>query len=181
MAFLVLHEVTAVVPLVGLAGLFHWAGWVPGVIGDNGGMGKYVTEGVERFGRYFGRKGWFGFEPSPSNGQAVEGGNGLGGNGDTQVLTEQEVEEQYNVGSRGGRVLIEVATAYAITKVLLPVRVVLSVWGTPWFARAVVGRIGGWLRRIRGAGRIGTRELGAGVKGVRGLPKENGVGGLKKP
>lgn len=31
-SFLILHEITAVVPLVGLAGLFHWTGWVPDVI-----------------------------------------------------------------------------------------------------------------------------------------------------
>jgi hypothetical protein len=30
-AFLVLHEITAIVPLVGLAGLFHWSGWLPTV------------------------------------------------------------------------------------------------------------------------------------------------------
>jgi len=30
-SFLILHEMTAVVPLVGLAGLFHCTGWVPDV------------------------------------------------------------------------------------------------------------------------------------------------------
>jgi hypothetical protein len=30
-SFLILHEITAVVPLVGLAGLFHWTGWIPDV------------------------------------------------------------------------------------------------------------------------------------------------------
>lgn len=30
-AFLVLHEITAIVPLVGLATWFHWAGWLPPV------------------------------------------------------------------------------------------------------------------------------------------------------
>lgn len=30
-SFLILHEITAVVPLVGLAGLFHWMGWIPDV------------------------------------------------------------------------------------------------------------------------------------------------------
>ncbi len=27
------------------------------------------------------------------------------------------------------------ATSYAIVKVLLPVRIILSIWATPWFAR----------------------------------------------
>lgn len=31
-AFLILHELTAAVPLVGLAGLFHYADWLPTVI-----------------------------------------------------------------------------------------------------------------------------------------------------
>jgi hypothetical protein len=30
-AFLILHELTAVVPLVGLTAVFHWAGWLPTV------------------------------------------------------------------------------------------------------------------------------------------------------
>ncbi len=31
-----------------------------------------------------------------------------------------------------------VATAWAITKALLPLRLILSVWATPWFARVAV-------------------------------------------
>ena len=30
-SFLILHEITAIVPLVGLAGLFHWMRWIPDV------------------------------------------------------------------------------------------------------------------------------------------------------
>lgn len=30
------------------------------------------------------------------------------------------------------------ATAYAITKALLPLRLIFSVWATPWFARVSV-------------------------------------------
>jgi len=33
------------------------------------------------------------------------------------------------------RWVIEFATAYAIVKALLPLRIVVSVWGAPWFAR----------------------------------------------
>ncbi|KAI5294126.1 hypothetical protein KEM52_004658, partial [Ascosphaera acerosa] len=39
---------------------------------------------------------------------------------------------------QGSRLVLEFATAYAITKLLLPVRIVASAWATPWFARAVV-------------------------------------------
>jgi hypothetical protein len=45
------------------------------------------------------------------------------------------------------RVVVEVALAYALTKVLLPVRIVASVWATPWFA--------GVLMRLRGV--VGKR------------------------
>ncbi len=30
------------------------------------------------------------------------------------------------------------AAAYAVCKALLPFRLMLSVWGTPWFARAAI-------------------------------------------
>ena len=38
-------------------------------------------------------------------------------------------------------VLIEctrLGTAYAITKLLLPARIMVSVWATPWFARTMI-------------------------------------------
>jgi hypothetical protein len=35
-AFLILHEITAIVPLVGLAGYFHYANWLPPVSLDLG-------------------------------------------------------------------------------------------------------------------------------------------------
>lgn len=55
-AFLLLHELTAVVPLVGLAGIFHYARWLPPYISE----GQWVSAGVEKFGKYFRRKGWLG-------------------------------------------------------------------------------------------------------------------------
>lgn len=55
-AFLLLHELTAVVPLLGLVGLFHYTRWMPPYISE----GKWVSDGVEKFGKYFRRKGWLG-------------------------------------------------------------------------------------------------------------------------
>ncbi|TVY24236.1 hypothetical protein LHYA1_G007017 [Lachnellula hyalina] len=163
LSFLILHEITAVVPLVGLAGMFHWAGWVPagGFLGER--EGAWVREGVVKFGRYFGRKGWFGFDGT----EGMEGMEKLdGGVEGTGVRGEGER------GGQGMRILIEVATAYAITKVLLPVRIVFSVWATPWFARVVMGRFGGLFGRGKGAigvvkrsGAAGTRATGGGVIG----------------
>lgn len=57
-AFLLLHELTAVVPLLGLAGIFHYTRWLPPYISE----AKWVSTGVEKFGRYFRRKGWLGEE-----------------------------------------------------------------------------------------------------------------------
>ena len=55
-AFVILHEVTAIVPLLGLTGIFHYSQWMPPFISE----WKWATDGVEKFGRYFRRKGWLG-------------------------------------------------------------------------------------------------------------------------
>ncbi len=57
-AFLLLHELTAVIPLFGLATTFHYTRWMPPFISE----GKWVSDGVEKFGNYFRRKGWLGEE-----------------------------------------------------------------------------------------------------------------------
>lgn len=57
-AFLLLHELTAVGPLLALAGIFHYTRWLPPYISE----GQWVSGGVEKFGRYFKRKGWLGEE-----------------------------------------------------------------------------------------------------------------------
>lgn len=91
----------------------------------------------EKFRRWFGRKGWFGVEAGEGKGGEVGGRESVG-----------EVGE--GKGNGGGvRIVMEVATAYAVTKVFLPVRIVGSVWATPWFARVVVGRF----KRLGGLGR----------------------------
>ena len=59
-AFLILHELTAVVPLLGLAGLFHYSNWLPPYISE----GKWISDGVRKFGNYFRKKGWLGDDGS---------------------------------------------------------------------------------------------------------------------
>ncbi|TKA38269.1 hypothetical protein B0A54_09209 [Friedmanniomyces endolithicus] len=136
-AFLVLHELTAIVPLFGLAALFHYSNWLPPFISE----GRWVTEGTERFGRYFRRKGWI----SEAEGDEVIGGGG----------------QWWGTGEGGVRIVVEFATAYAITKALLPLRLVLSAWATPWFARWTVLPVTGvmkktWQKTGRGARNDGT-------------------------
>ena len=53
-AFLLLHELTAIIPLLTLAGAFHYTQWTPSLIGE----WQWAAEGVEKFGGYFRRKGW---------------------------------------------------------------------------------------------------------------------------
>ena len=55
-AFLLLHELTAVIPLFSLAGFFHYSQWLPPYISE----GQWVSVGVEKFGRWFRRRGWLG-------------------------------------------------------------------------------------------------------------------------
>lgn len=57
-AFLVLHEVTAIVPLVGLAATFYYTSWTPSYISG----GKWANEGIQKFGNYLRKKGWLGEE-----------------------------------------------------------------------------------------------------------------------
>ena len=57
-AFLLLHEITALVPLVGLATTFHYTKWVPPFVGE----GKWVADGIEKYGNYLRKKGWLGVE-----------------------------------------------------------------------------------------------------------------------
>jgi len=40
------------------------------------------------------------------------------------------------------------ATAYAVTKALLPVRLIFSVWATPWFARVAIVPMTNLFRRM---------------------------------
>ncbi|KLJ12138.1 hypothetical protein EMPG_09566 [Blastomyces silverae] len=127
-SFLILHEITAVVPLLGLTGAFHYWGWIP-ALGDG-----TVDEGVKKFGGWLKKKGWVGGEAEVQAEAVVEAEMGmqtaagtLGGNTDTD---------------KGVRLILEFATAYAITKAMLPARIVLSVWATPWFARGVLGPVG---------------------------------------
>lgn len=151
-AFLVLHEITAVVPLLGLFGLFHYTEYVP-VAWMVAHYGGYVRDGVGRFERWFRRRGLFGFGPGGEGGEEEEEeeqGLAVQWEGPERMQAEEGAEgvlERWEQDPKY-RVVVEIGLAYALTKVLLPVRIVGSVWATPWFAgvlgrlRRVVGRAG---------------------------------------
>lgn len=130
-AFLILHELTAIVPLFALFGVFHYTDYVP-VSYMTTHFGDYVQNGVARFERYFSRKGWFGFTPEQLEAPADPNQDGKTKDKATEAV------ERWQGGEQRYRILVEVALAYAITKAMLPVRIIGSVWATPWFARILI-------------------------------------------
>jgi len=82
-------------------------------------------------------------------------------------------------GEDGVRLVVELGTAYAITKALLPLRLVVSVWCTPWFARWTVLPVTGAMKRMFGRGKgLPSAAAGTGAVAAGALPKE--VGGRVK-
>ncbi|KAH0288745.1 hypothetical protein M436DRAFT_42883 [Aureobasidium namibiae CBS 147.97] len=127
-AFLVLHELTAIIPLFGLTFAFHKFDWLPPVFSE----GYWVKEGVEKFGRYFRRKGWI----RDADGEGFE-----------KDENRKGLAKWWPRGEDGVRLLVEVATAYAITKALLPLRLGLSIWFAPSFAKISTLPIKRWITR----------------------------------
>ncbi|KAL2825960.1 hypothetical protein BDW59DRAFT_68549 [Aspergillus cavernicola] len=121
-SFLILHEITAIIPLFGLVAAFHYGNWVPDLTSYSG-----FEEGSRRFTKWLRKKGWVGEDVDAE--EVVAAG----------TATEN--------GKEGVRLVLEFATAYVVTKALLPVRIAGSVWATPWFARVVLAPVG---RRVRG-------------------------------
>lgn len=148
-AFVALHELTAVVPLFGLAAVFHYTNWLPPYISE----GKWVQEGTEKFGKWLRKRGW--------------------------IKEESKTDRWFGRGQGGVRVVVELATAYAITKALLPLRLIVSVWMTPWFARWTVLPVTGYLRRVfwssKGVNATKSAAAGTGATGAGVLPKEGVV------
>lgn len=129
-SFLILHEITAVLPLFGLVGAFHYGTWMPDLASGTGENNAF-DEGAARFGRWLRKKGWV--DESDVTTVADHEASGL---------APREKERA------GVRLVLEFATAYAITKALLPVRLAASVWATPWFARTVLAPTTRLARRL---------------------------------
>ena len=134
-SFLILHEITAVVPLVGLAGFFHYSNWLPQSISE----WKWASDGVAKFGNWFKKKGWLAKVQRDEEGKIQ--GDYWARMGDARFrvvlewvtpLRKQDQKEKY------ANKMDRLATAYAITKVLLPVRLGLCFYATPWFARTFI-------------------------------------------
>lgn len=106
--------------------------------------------GTEKFGKYLRKRGW---------------------------IAEQSTTDKWMGRGEGGvRLVVELATAYAVTKALLPLRLVVSVWGTPWFARwtvlPVTNTITRFWRRKGATKAAASPAAGTGATGAGVLPKE---------
>lgn len=136
-SFAILHELTAIVPLVGLASAFHYFRWLPTYFAE----GKWIAESVEKIGRWFRRRGWIDEEQKADVEARIKAGDA--------ARFEKEREQSLNIWSHNegrGRLLVELATAYAIVKLLVPARLVLSAFWAPWFATRVLLPAGRTLR-----------------------------------
>ncbi|KAJ5563005.1 hypothetical protein N7535_002549 [Penicillium sp. DV-2018c] len=127
-SFLILHEITAILPLFGLVAAFHYGAWMPNLASETGEANAF-DEGAARFGRWLKKKGWVNED-------------------DVNIVAEHETTGVKGKETAGVRLVLEFATAYAITKALLPVRLAASVWATPWFARAVFTPTANIARRL---------------------------------
>jgi len=121
--FLVLHELTAVIPLLGLATVFHYSDWLPESILD----GDAVKHSLEKWTRYFRRKGWLPEDFQTS--EVFERTAHIEKPDGTHVMDHRDTQS-----FAGARIVLEVAAAYAIVKALLPIRIFGCVWATPWIA-----------------------------------------------
>lgn len=127
-SFLILHEITAILPLFGLVGAFHYGAWMPDLASGTGESNAF-DEGAARFGRWLKKKGWV-------------------DEADVDTVAEHEATGPKGLDRAGVRLLLEFATAYAITKALLPARLAASVSATPWFARTVFTPTANLARRL---------------------------------
>ncbi|CAN6673678.1 hypothetical protein TRVA0_049S00408 [Trichomonascus vanleenenianus] len=95
---MILHEFTAIAPLFGLWGLFHYGGFIPSDLPE-----WLTTSGTDFI----------------------------------KLLAERN-KWDFGTAEESARIILEGAAAYAIIKILLPVRAAVSLFLTPWFARVAV-------------------------------------------
>lgn len=109
-SFLLIHELTAIVPLFGIWGAFYYLDYVPL------GMPDWLIENGSEFIRKMAqRNNW-------------------------DIMLHAET---------GAKIVAQGAASYAIVKAVLPLRLIFSLWCTPWVARRVVGPILGAFKRAK--------------------------------
>ncbi|GAW12508.1 hypothetical protein ANO14919_018780 [Xylariales sp. No.14919] len=95
-AFLVLHEITAVLPIFGLTYAFYALDWVPTswVLGP---FAAWAEDGLKKYVPYFRKKHWFGLQDRDKQGVA-DGEEAL-----ESDLREEVKREQEREGRKGGK------------------------------------------------------------------------------
>lgn len=138
-SFAILHELTAIVPLVALACAFHYYRWLPPYFAE----GEWFIESVDKIGRWFRRKGWIDADEKANIEEQTRAGKAR--NLESEATGDLVVQSK---SQERGRWVVEIGTAYAIVKLLIPARLVLSAFWAPWFATRIVLPVG---RAIRAA------------------------------
>jgi hypothetical protein len=128
-AFFVLHEITAVAPLVGLTWCFHYYRWLPESFSEH----AIIDDSVNKMARWLRKKELIKERNEEEEKQGTEQGKNRWSD-----KSRKMVEGMVQGAEDKQRLLVEVATAYAVVKVLLPFRIVLSAWAAPWSARWVL-------------------------------------------
>lgn len=108
-SFLLLHELSAIVPLFGFWGGFYYFDYVPGGIPD-----WVIDHGTNFIKRMAERNDWHFSEAA----------------------------------GRGSRIVLQGAASYAIVKAIMPLRLVFSVWATPFTAKWLIIPISSRLKNI---------------------------------
>lgn len=139
-SFLILHELTAIVPLFGLAGFFHYYNWLPPFFAE----GAWVLKGVGLFSSWFRKRGWITDAEAQAARNAAEEGHPE--SVEQKGGIKQTVGKWLGRGETGTRWVVEFATAYAVVKAFLPLRLVVSVTWAPTFARWTVIPFTKWVR-----------------------------------
>ncbi|KAI1438228.1 hypothetical protein GGR50DRAFT_482881 [Xylaria sp. CBS 124048] len=166
-AFLVLHEITAIVPVLGLTYAFYVLDFVPTGWGlgakRKDGQEDTVDDGAFLVRKEKGDEAYGG--PNVVVSSSLKGADAAASGVTSTVLTGEVVDEAMSKtsiaipqvvkdsgkGEKSGKLsqyAMQMAAAYAITKVLLVPRIALSLWLTPWLAKGFVG-FRQRLRRIR--------------------------------
>ena len=101
---------------------------------------------MEKFGNYFRSKGWVDSEDQAVATQLAQAGR-------ADMLENKKnnksfISRWWDRGETGTRLVVEFATAYAMVKLLLPLRLVVSVWGTPMFAKWTVVPFNNLVKRL---------------------------------
>jgi hypothetical protein len=91
-AFLILHEITAVVPIFGLTYLFYALDWVPTswVLGP---WAAWAEDGLKKYVPYFRKKNWFGLDRKGAHDADADG----------EEVLENELREEVKREQREGR------------------------------------------------------------------------------